>query len=227
MRSLVSALSSLILAGCASNTLLSEVTTAMFRQQMGMATDATVNAPLNPAYRYLKVDVLGQSSALLVLGYVDAHAQGDIKVWYSAKGEVLKTQKGRIVGTAGLEVDWLSVRFPSAPPDWSQVMQQATTYTRVRDERPGYRYSVTEQIKIQAVSDKPNIPLPSTLPMNTAIHYEWVRESQMTSTAQAIPPSWYALVTKKNKRHLVYSYQCLSAQLCLSLQPWPVEKAPV
>ncbi len=227
VRSVVSSLLSLTLAGCASNTLLSEVTTAVFRQYMGRATDITTNAPLNPAYRYLKVDVPGKSSAILVLGYVDAHAQGDIQVWYSAQGEVLKTQQGRIVGTAGLEVDWLAVRFPSAPPDWSQVTQQTTSYTRVRDEMPSYRYSITEQIKMEAMSERPAILLSSTFLLNTAIQYEWVRESVIASTVQALPPSWYAFVAHKNKRRLVYSYQCLSAQLCLSVQPWPVEGAPV
>ncbi|WP_309373981.1 YjbF family lipoprotein [Rhodoferax sp.] len=215
---------SVALAGCSSGTLLSDVSRAIIKEQFGAGDDAIASSTLNPSFHYLRVNVPGVSPALLVLGYVDHDAQGDIEVWYSAKHEVIKTQNGRIVGTSGLEVDWQSVRFTTAPPTWDGLRQASYTFTRVRDEMPGYRYDLADQLTSSRVDGVPSIVLPTSLPSDVAKSYEWVRESS-SSAQPGLPDSWYALEKVDGKYRVAYSYQCLSKQLCLNLQRWPIQKA--
>lgn len=216
----------IFLTGCASGSLLSDVTTALVKGRFGSGFDPTLNAQLNPAYRYLRVETLGVTPALLVLGYVDADPQGEIEVWYSAQQEILKLQNGRIVGTAGLQTDWRSVRFAQTPPTWDVVKSAPQQVTRVRDEMPGYRYGVTDQLTLNAIEGVPQIHLPETLPLALAGSYDWYRESNTSSSVSTLPASWYAVGKYQGRATVVYAYQCLSPTFCLSLQRWPLEKAP-
>lgn len=222
-RHCVSAFSLVLLSGCSSGSLLSDVAGAVYREQFGAGVDVTQTATLNPAYRYLRVQLVGGSPALFVLGYVDSHPQGDIEVWYSSISEVIKTQNGRIVAVSGLDVDWRTVRFESVPPNWDSLTQASYTITRVRDEMPGYRYDVTDQLILTRVAGVPSIVLPSSLPLEVAKSYEWVRESP-SGAQPGLPDSWYALEKVDGKYRVAYSYQCLSKRLCLNLQRWPIQK---
>lgn len=217
-------MTSVALAGCSSGTLLSDVSRTLIKEQFGSGDDPVASFALNPNLRYLRVNVQAQSSALLVLGYVDHDPQGDIEVWYSAKREVIKTQNGRIVGTSGLDVDWRSVRFTTIPPTWDALTQASYTLTRVRDEMPGYRYDVADQLTLSRVTGVPSIVLPSSLPLEVAKSYDWFRESPLGAKS-GLPDSWYALEKVDGKYQVAYSYQCLSKQLCLNLQRWPIQKA--
>jgi len=206
--------------------LLSSVTSALYKERFGSGTDATVTATLNPAFRYLRVSLSGYQPALLVLGYVDADPQGDIEVWYSAAKEVVRTQQGRIVGTAGLALDWRRVHFSVPPPAWSAVTRWPASYTRVREEIPGYRFGLTDNLSLEPVAGPPTLALSRTLPSDVAQTYAWYRENSESQNLQALPPSWFALASYRGNLTVVYSFQCLSQQLCLSLQRWPLEKAP-
>ena len=223
-RIFLSVVTSLVLAGCSSGSLLSDVSRAFIKDQFGSGDDPVVGSTLNPSYRYLKVSVKGLAPALLVLGYVDHDPQGDIEVWYSADHEVVKTQNGRIVGTSGLPMDWRSVRFTAAPPAWDSLTQASSTLTRVRDEMPGYRYDIADQLTLSRVTGVPSTVLPASLPLDIAKRYQWVRESQ-SGARPGLPDSWYALEKVGGKYQVAYSYQCLSKQLCLNLQRWPIQKA--
>ena len=100
------------LSGCASgSSSVVDIFSSVLGDKFGISQKQTLGVTTNPAYRYLRVQAEGSAPAFLVLGYVDAHPQGDIEVWYSSKKEVIKTQNGRIVGTAGLEVDWHGVQY--------------------------------------------------------------------------------------------------------------------
>jgi hypothetical protein len=219
----LSVVASVALAGCSSGSLLSDVSRAIIKEQFGAGGDTIASSTLNPSFRHLRVNVPGVSPALLVLGYVDHDPQGDIEVWYSAKREVIKTQNGRIVGASGLDVEWRSVRFTTAPPAWDGLTQASYTFTRVRDEMPGYRYGIADQLILSRVAGVPSVALPASLPLNVAKSYEWVRESS-SSAQPGLPDSWYALEKVDGKFHVAYSYQCLSKQLCLNLQRWPIQK---
>lgn len=184
-------------------------------------------------YRYLRLEVQGYPPALLVLGYVDAHPLGPVEVWYSAQREVLKTQHGRIVATAGMPVDWSGVRFEAAPPPWDAVPAQGVAFTRYRDQMPGYRYGIAEQLRLtplpassgasdaSAAPGLPDLALPGTLAPATAQGYQWFRER---SADGGLPDAWFAWGRHRGAWDVVYSHQCLSPGFCLRLQRWPVKE---
>lgn len=181
---------------------------------------------VNPSYRYLRVSVAGRPPALMVLGYVDPHPLGDIEVWYSAKREVIKTQAGRVVASAGLELDWRQVDFPSPPVPWAQA-GSSFSYQRVRDVMPGYRMGLRETVQVQALSPPPELVPPSMLRGAT-----WYQELAVpASKNDTLAPAWFAVVkgwssSGAASADVVASYQCLSASLCLQLQRWPVVESP-
>ncbi len=203
---------------------MSEVVSAAYSDTISAASDIA-QTKLSPDYRYLRVEVAGANAALLVLGYLDADAQGDVETWYSSRGEVIKLQNGRIVGTAGLATDWRHVTYPVAPPAWPAVPSNGLQFTRVRDESPGYRNAIAQTIQLKPWVGVPSVPLASTLPTDVARSYDWYQEVQTGSPKQTLPPSWFAVDLYHGQRMVVYSEQCLSVTLCLKLQRWPVEKA--
>jgi hypothetical protein len=212
-----------LLAGCASRgSVLSETFSALYSQTMG-ATSAIPAAP-DARLRYLRVEVAGHAPGLLVLGYVDPHPQGEIEVWYSAEHEVIKTQNGRVVGTAGLETDWVAVRFPSTPPAWAQVGPGGATYQRVRDQMPGYQFELADQLTLMPWAGLPAVALPPSLSPTQARTYRWFREAPLASNGRALAPSWYAWGRHLGVATVVYSEQCLSPTLCLKLRRWPVQE---
>ena len=220
----MSALATVGLVGCASNsTPLADVLSAVVSERFGSGEESTLDIKPDSHYRYLKIEVDGRSPALLVLGYIDAHPQGDIEVWYSAKREVIKTQNGRIVSTTGLETDWRAVRFPSAPPRWTEVLMQRGVYLRLRDEMPGHRFAIADHLALESWHGVPPISLPTSIPDQQARAYGWFRETTLDSTAPFLPPAWYAWSVYRGQPTVVYSEQCLSATFCLKLQRWPVQ----
>ena len=221
-RLLASALALLGLSACASKSLLSEVVSAVVADNLPFQTDGPLAAQLNPNYRYLHVTLGSAKPALLVLGYVDAHPQGDIEVWYSAQGEVLRLQNGRLVGAAGLPVEWRRVAYPQTPPDWQSVLPEGARFSTVRDEQPGYRLGLVEQVVLT--------PLPGTplvLPNQTYATAAWFQESYTGANGQIRPAAWFAFGNYGGQKTIVYSRQCLSASLCLNLQRWPLQKDPL
>jgi hypothetical protein len=213
------------LGGCASkSTPLADTLAAVFAENFGTQDDSKLLGKPNPNYRYLRVEVHGRAAAFLVLGYVDAHPQGNIEVWYSAKQEVIKIQNGRIVGTAGLEVDWRAVNFPSPAPLWATTVTQDGTYLRQRDEMPSHRYAIADQLILRPWQGMPPIKFAASLTTEQARTYTWFQESTVSSTAEALPPAWYALGMHRGAPTVVYSMQCLSTSFCLTLQRWPVQE---
>jgi hypothetical protein len=192
---------------------------------LGNVNDAGLLHKPNTLYRYLRVEVFGQPSALLVLGYVDAHPQGDIEVWYSTRREVIKTQNGRIVGTSGLVPDWRRVQYPTAPPSWAGVPPEGVAYTRLRDEMPGYHAAISDQLIVESTDVMPALVLPASLPVELASSYRWYSETSVSSSAQPLPSSWFAWGLRGGQLTVVYSEQCLSLSYCLKLQPWPVQES--
>jgi hypothetical protein len=161
----------------------------------------------------------------MVLGYVDADPAGEIETWYSANREVIKTQNGRIVGTAGLETDWVAVRFPVQPQGWETVPQGGAAFQRERDQMPGYRYGVQEMLRIKPLATAPVDHLPASLPLPLAGTYRWFMEESTAAAESALPSAWYAWGQHRGMQSIVYSEQCLSPKLCLKMQRWPVLEA--
>ena len=210
------------LSGCATGVSpIGQIVSALVTDKLGPADASLIPAKPNPAYRYLRVEAEGRAPALLVLGYLDADPPRQVEVWYSARGEVIRTRNGRIVGTAGLEVDWRGLRHPMEPPAWSAVPAQGASYQRSRDVFPGYRYGVSEQVTLAPLSAVPAIRLPAVLPMGLASSYQWFRET-VTGSMQELPPAWFAWGMHQGQATVVYSEQCLSATFCLKLLRWPL-----
>ena len=216
---------SLHLLGCVSKTLpLGDILSAVASESLGNSVDVALTAKLNPAYRYLRVQVQGQPPALMVLGYVDPDPLGDIEVWYSSQREVIKLQNGRIVSTTGLETNWRAVRFSAAPPAWSGAPSEGVFYNRLRDEMPGHRYALSDQLQLKPLAGLPSIGLPASLPREQANTYRWFSETALNSGDALLPPSWFAWGAYRGQSTVVYSQQCLSATFCLQLQLWPVQE---
>lgn len=196
----------------------------------GSGQDATLNATLNPRLRYLRVEVSGQAPVLMVLGYLDPDPQGLMEVWYSGGHEVIKLQNGRIVGTSGLALDWRAVRHPLPLPDWTSLplrpqIEAPTRYARLRDEMPGHRYDVADEITVRPWPGMPPIALPTTLSPTQAGRYHWFQESTTGHAGTPLPPAWFAWGRYQGKDVVVYSEQCISPTLCLKLQRWPTQES--
>jgi hypothetical protein len=212
-----------MLQACATKySLLTRVIDELQSQAGVTGGDAHIPAKPDLAYRYLRVDIEGRKTALMVLAFEEAHPNGAIEVWYSASGQVIKMQNSRVIATSGLETDWLRVQYSPQAPEWSQLSNQPTQYSRLRDEMPGYRYAVADALQLSAVQGVPAIRLPQSLPPATAQSYRWFQER----SSSTLPPAWYAWGVHRGQATVVYSEQCLSAQLCLKLQRWPLQEAP-
>lgn len=189
-------------------------------------------AALDPAYRYLRAVVDGRS-ALLVLGYTDpaTPAAAPIEVWYSAEGEVIRLQHGRVVGTSGLSTDWRSTSTPDAPT-WSDLLTRAgqnhppgqplATWQRTRDES-AYRAGIVDRVSVHAIAAPRGTELTGLAPESL----QWFEERAEPVVPAAGTPgaapltARYALRQTQGTVEVVYTEHCLSAELCLSLQRWP------
>ncbi len=195
--------------------------------------NSVINAtPLNPNYRYLKVEANGQP-ALLVLGYVDQRDKASHDVWYSAFKEALEIRGGRLAATAGLEVNWTDVRIADAPPLLEVLTAQEASrgkrpmrmrYTRVRTVMPGYHVNIRETVVMEVLQEAPSA-IPKEL--KAASHMQdirWVQEVVQVPT-QSIDPSIkplraiYAIDFKTGE--VVYGKQELTPHFYVSWLRWP------
>ena len=171
---------------------------------------------LDPRLTYLRLGNAGHH-AYLALGYLDAHPGGEVYVWYSAAGEVIKLQNGRIVGTAGLPVDWREVRLPRLPA-WQDIPAEGLRYQREIDRMPGYRYGRVQTLLLRPVPAVQNVTLRHAQPAQL----RWFEEVELGDAAQRLPTARYAVDLSRLPGQVVYSEQCLSATLCFTFEPWPV-----
>ncbi len=212
-RSLCGLLALLLLGACGHT----PVSRTLFDAIPGLAQKAD-EIPLNPNLRYLRVTVRGRV-VLMVLGYIDPHPEGAVETWYSSQGEVIRLQNGRIVATAGLETDWRAVRYFSLP-GWQDVLARSTAqYRRERDEMPGYRYGITETVSLYPVRAPNNARLTGL----SSQDLRWYEETVLKSS-DGLPSARYGLSLRDGAPSVIYGEQCLSAELCLAWQTWPVAK---
>ncbi len=187
---------------------------------------------LNPQFRYLRVSVAGQVS-LLALGYIDDDPAGPVEVWYSAKKEVLRLQDGRVVGLTGVGTEWRNVIAPRLP-SWEALARtgEGFRWTRLRDVMPGYRYGVRDELQVRTISPPDSSSLAGMDPKQLS----WFEERREAGKAAglaglfaagadpdlSLPPARYALRLNAGAAAVVYGEQCLSRDLCIAWQHWPV-----
>jgi len=206
---------SLVLVSCSTT---SQSTLGTILLAFGGDLNAAQFEPSNPSFQYLKVTVNGRP-AFLVLGYVEP--RDETEVWYSAKGEVIKLQAGRLTGALGLEIEWRQVSFTGLPK-WKELLQSrqqlASKYQRVRDLMPGYLSSLTDQLTLtQLHYSQVQMrlgPLVSHLSGKTDLR--WYEETGATD----LPAAIYAADASTSLAKVVFTYQCVSLQLCMALEPW-------
>jgi Group 4 capsule polysaccharide lipoprotein gfcB, YjbF len=216
----------MVSAGCATRqSVLSETISALWSQ--GGNAALAVSVPANPdmRYRYMRVEVQGKPAALMVMGYADPDPAGEIETWYSASREVIKTQNGRIVFTAGLDTDWVAVRYAIPPKNWDSVPASGLVLQRQRDQMPGYAYGVVDTLWVAPLATAPKEHLPMSLPLNVASSYQWFQQDTHSVVGEPLPRAWFAWGKHRGMQTIVYSEQCLSPSLCLKMQRWPVLEA--
>jgi hypothetical protein len=191
-------------------------------QEVREGKTAADRATLSPQLRYLRVTIEGRS-ALMVLGYIDTDSSGPIDVWYSAEGEVLRLQNGRLKGTAGFIEDWRETRFISAP-SWQALPAHPHTtahqWRRVRDVMPGYRFGIEDPLTVRPIAP-PKSALKG-LAADSLIWFEETRgsrEGEALEEAHLLPPARYAL--RPGDDAPLYGEQCLTRSRCLAWQTWP------
>ena len=201
---------SLLIFGCSHTTV-----TRTIADSISKSGNNIDSLQLNPKFRYLRVTV-NHRSALLVLGYTENYKEGNVEIWYSDSGQVLRLQNGRVLGTVGLETDWLNVNYVSLP-SWGKVTQnQSISYQRKRDQMPGYRFGISESLTISPIP-------PPTDSEIVPISYKQLKWYQEVSSGQSdsSKSARYAVLEKNGDLKVVYSDQCLSEKFCLSWQLWP------
>jgi hypothetical protein len=213
---------SVFCVGCASGA--GAVYDAM-RASLSTGTDLNSTPAPRPDMQYLQVMRGGQASRL-ALGYLEPEVQssdGPVQVWFSANGNLLKLQNGRVVGSAGLGTNWQAVRWSSLPA-WDSVPAQGITFERERDVMPGYRYGVRDLLELRPIDALPSgLNLPQSPWRIDGVR--WFVETELNGQ---LPPSYFAVDPSRADQPVVFSRQCLSVDLCLSMYPLPSgsDKAP-
>lgn len=206
----------LVLAGCGSgSTAMVDVLRA------GYGPSEEVVPTLDPRYVYLRVGTASNYAAYLVLGYVESRPEGERQVWYSATGEVIQLQNGRLVASAGLQQDWRAVRLPPLPA-WDAVPEQGLVFQREVDLMPAYRFGRIHHLRLRPIAAPPDVKLFGTPPAAL----RWYEESSLDEGDDALPPARYAVDAGAVPYKVVYTAQCLSQDLCLTFQPLPPRGAP-
>jgi hypothetical protein len=208
----------LLLTGCQSTTdnpALQTLRAALW------GADQPTGAGLDPRFTYLRVTV-GKPVVFLALGYVDPHSNGQVEVWYSAKGEVIRLQNGRVVGAAGTLTEWRQVRVP-VMPSWRELAKQSEAYSwqRERDVMPGYRFDVRDTLQLQRIA----APSRSAVVGIAPALLTWFEETSVSVPANQIAtdtlrPARYAVEFSGDTERVVYGEQCLNAELCITWQRW-------
>jgi hypothetical protein len=184
---------------------------------------AVAAAPLNPQYQYLRITSNGKP-ALMVRGTASPAGQQTGSVtWYSADKEVLELNQGRITLALGTPVEWRSVQ--ATWPTWPQGTEPLV-YQRQRDVTAPVRYGLNERIRLQKLNaGQPRFWLqpPGKAPLPTELSWYSETMEPQTRGEGALPVALFGVQGSGAQARVVYSEQCLSATVCLSLQEWPAQ----
>ena len=200
-----------------------------------LGNDALIDqAVLNPNYRYLRVEMNGQS-ALLVLGYENTFGNTVTQTWYSRNKEVLQLENGRLIGTSGLDINWTDVALVDAPaitlPELFSIQSDGLGkprrnpklfFFRTRSVMPQYLANIHEAVSMQGLNEIPEDAPKILRDPDNASRVRWVQE---TVVLQPNNPSVSALraiyAYDKNTHAIVFGRQCLTQTSCISWLTWP------
>lgn len=173
---------------------------------------------LDPRFEYLRV-TRGKHTGLMYRGSVERNPAGQVDVYYSGPGEVLRLQDGRIVGALGLTTEWRRVEVSA--PAWAEVARApaAARVVRTRDVMPGYISGLREELTLRLIEPPARSAVRAIDPRSLM----WFEERITATTApaaSALPPARYAVDPAAGDRAVVYAEQCLAPDLCFTWQRW-------
>jgi len=240
-------LASALLQGCASAPpAVGALAGAIGPALTGGSAPLPSRAQLNPALTYLYVQAPGRDPVFFVLGYVEPAADEAgpaTLVWFSALREVLRTQNGRLVGLTGVPQGKAALSWNPPAPAWADLLAQtppaavtpqATTspeavgafahpsFVRTWDEPARYRFGRTDRVSLhpQSWPDLPNAVLRHLRgPLAGADYTHW---NWFVQRSDREPQAWFALAPVAGVKQVVYSFQCLDADTCFHIAPWPL-----
>ena len=202
----------ILMSGCGHT----PVTRTVFDAIFDSSRDKVDRFNTNPNYRYLRV-TLKNTVGLMVLGYTEQHEDGKIEVWYSNTGQVIRLQNGRIIGTVGLENDWLNVNYQTLP-SWQELAQGSTViYKRKRDQMPGYLFGILDFVSVYPTPPPTNSKIVKFAPKQL----RWYEETALNNRHK-LASARFAVLEKEGAFNVVYGEQCLTDNFCLSWQTWPI-----
>jgi hypothetical protein len=204
--------------------------------KLGFSNPNTVidETPLNPNYRYLKVEV-NNRPALLVLGYEDNKKNHGRAIWYSAFKEVIQIEGGRLAGSEGLDTNWTQVKLQNPPP-FSKVLvkpnirrayQPKYRYVRIRTVMPGYQVNIRETVVMQALDSIPSDAPKELKDEKVNRDIRWVEETVLVPSQSKNPSitplrAIYAIDSKTEQ--VIYGKQYLTPNDFISWLTWPYPK---
>ena len=193
------------------------------------------SAPLTPGVEYLRVNVNGHQ-AMMALGYrtfpktndkdtasnaIDVEAlvrnskqyspdEYIHEYWYSGQKEMIELVDGRIVSVMGMTTEWR--QSTTRAPRWDMVDSPnlPNAWVRIRDLMPGYRYGFKDNVLTRLV-DTPiknnDVPIGAT----------WYKDDITSKNLDG--SSWsYSQIFARINGKVVYSEQCISSDLCLTMK---------
>lgn len=232
----------LVAAGCSSaSSAWVDTVGQVTRDRLGRPTPAQAE-PLDPKLEYMRATA-ARLTFLMVKGATinPTPSSPAIEVWYTPAGEVIRLREdGRLHSTAGIpQADWRDARLANAP-SWQQAIarhaagQPPLQYTRERDVMPGYHSGLRDVVTVRAI-EPPARAVQAVAGGAATGALQWFQETSQLEeatrigrTAQApefdpvhqpLPPALYAVDPRTGR--VAYSEQCLSASVCISMQPWP------
>jgi hypothetical protein len=188
---------------------------------MSFASNKVDTSKFPKQFEYFLIYIRGKP-AVMTLGKrtLTKTPQGEIvdEFWFTPDGEMLHTRDGRIHAMLGLPVEWRNNQ--STPPRWQDTLArtEATSWLRVRDEMPNYRYGISDKITTTALASPPKldkIALELAPTQNPQI--KWVQDSVETTNNQG--QRWqFTQVFAIDQNQVVYSEQCISPVFCFQIQ---------
>ena len=179
------------------------------------AASAWSPAERNPQFvakfEYLQVELDGRQ-AYMALGRREVIGADVREFWYSGQREMLQLLNGRIEQVFGMTREVRQVS--EARPDWLHVLTQTqpVAWQRHLDLMPGYRYGVAEGVTT-AKAQRPR-HAPDDVPPSA----QWLSENvqrQEPHGQVSTYSQWFAL----HEGRVVYSEQCVAADMCFKLKP--------
>ena len=165
----------------------------------------------DPRFNYLYVTLQNRSTYL-----AGSPVSESLEHWYSALSDEITLSQGRIIDIHGTLTEWHRVHFTHLP-SWASLLnhRQSVTYSRIRDQMPGYLVNEKEELRLTPLTTAPIL----TLRFHNANQLIWFEETNLTNSQ--LQPSFYALAQTQSTVQVVFTYTCLAPHYCLSLEQIP------